>query len=323
VKILVTPTSFTRDKQSPAKDLLESCAAEIRYNPLGMPLTAGDLIPLLAGIDGYIAGLDYITAEVIAAAPSSLKVISRYGAGYDRVDITAAAKKGVVVTNTPGVNSQSVADLAFGLMLAAARKIPALDRRIRAGEWSRISGVELYQKTLGIIGLGEIGKAVANRAQGFAMNILACDPYLDKSYARSKQIREVSFEELITNSDIITLHIPLNEQTRIIIDERAISKLKPGAIIINTSRGGLIDEEAAYRGLISGQLGGMGVDVFETEPPAGSPLLTLDNVVATPHAGAHTAEAINNMGLLAVQNLIDVLSGRECKYVINPGAIGI
>ncbi len=319
MKILVTPTSFTGDKQSPARDLLTSFTTDIVYNPLGKPLSAGELIPLLDGADGYIAGLDYITAEVIAAAPAGLKVISRYGAGYDRVDISAATKRGIVVTNTPGVNSQAVADLAFGLMLAVARKIPVLDRKIRSGEWPRTTGVELYRKTLGIIGLGVIGKAMASRANGFSMNILAYDPYLDKSYAQNNGIRSVSLDELLAASDIVTLHLPLTEQTRNIIDERAIARMKPGAIIINTSRGGLVDEAAAYRGLASGKLGGMGVDVFETEPPAGSPLLTLDNVVATPHAGAHTVEAVNNMGLLAVQNLIDVLSGRGCKYIINPG----
>jgi len=317
MKILVTPTSFHRDKKSKAKDLLEQFADEIVYNPYGRPLNEDEIVHLLEGVDGYIAGLDYITARVIEQAPETLKVISRYGAGYDRVDVKAAAKKGIVVTNTPEVNSQSVAELAFGLMLCLARRIPALDGKVKAGEWPRMTGIELYKKTLGVVGLGAVGKRVAMMAKGFSMDILAYDPYIDRTFARDKGIKEATFEELIGNSDFISLHLPLNESTRNIIDEKAIEKMKQGAVIINTSRGGLIDEKAAYRALKSGKLGGLGLDAFEKEPPGESPLFELNNVVATPHAGAHTAEAIENMGMLAVRNLIDVLSGKECKHVVN------
>lgn len=317
VKVLVTPTSFTKDARTKATEMLEQFADEIIYSPYTRPLTATEIIPLLDGVDGYIAGLDDITAAVIEKAPASLKVISRYGAGYDRVDLDAAAQKGITVTNSPGVNSQAVADLTFGLMLAVARNIPALDRKVRNNEWPRFTGMELYQKTLGIIGLGEIGKNVAARAKGFAMNVIAYDPYIDPSYLAGNGIKGVPYDELIAGSDVITLHIPLNTHTKNMIDAASIAGMKPGTILINTARGGLIDEQAAYHALKTGKLGGLGLDAFASEPPRDSPLFELENVVATPHTGAHTTEAVTKMGLLSVQNLIDVLTGKKCNYILN------
>jgi len=321
MKILVTPTSFSKDKPSEAGRLLGEFADEIVYNPFGRPLAPEEILPLLEGADGYIAGLDHITAEVIQKAPSSLKAISRYGVGYERVDTEAAAAKGIIVTNTPGVNSESVADLAFGLMISAARKIPALDRKVKGGEWPRTTGIELYGKVLGIVGFGAIGRGVARRARGFSMNVLAYDPFLDREYAKNQEIRECSLEELIADSDFISLHLPLNEHTRNIIDRKALNMMKDGAVLINTSRGGLIDEQAAYEALKSGKLGGLGLDAFDKEPPGQSNLFEFENVVVTPHTGAHTAEAVKNMGILAVRNLIDVLSGRECPHIVNKNRI--
>ena len=317
MKILVTPTSFKKGKKSKANDLLESFADEIVYNPLERPLLAEEIIPLLAGVDGYIAGLDNISAEVIRKAPPSLKVISRYGVGYDRVDLNEASKKGITITNTPGVNSESVADLAFGLMLSVARQICVLNSKVKAGEWPRSNGTELYKKTMGIVGLGAVGKAVAKRAAGFSMEIIAYDPFMNMQYAKENNIRVCTLDEVIQNSDFISLHIPFSEETKNMINARTISFMKKGVILINTSRGGLIDEAAAYEALKNGKLGGLGLDAFSTEPPGGSPLFELDNVVATPHSGAHTTEAVNNMGILSVQNLMDVLSGKECKYIVN------
>ncbi len=317
MRILVTPTSFSANNQSRARDLLESFTGDIIYNPHGRPLTDNEIIPLLEGVDGYIAGLDYISSEVIEKAPASLKVISRYGVGYERVDIRAAAKRGITVTSTPGVNSESVADLAFGLMLSVARKISFFDKQVKAGEWPRATGIELYGKTIGIVGLGAIGKGIANRANGFSMNVLAYDPFLDSTYAAANKIRACTLDEVLGLSDIVSLHLPLNENTRNIINTETIAKMKKGAIIVNTARGGLIDEAAACEALRIGQLGGLGLDAFEKEPPGKSLLFAFENVVATPHAGAHTAEAVDNMGILAVRNLIDVLSGKECKNVIS------
>jgi len=317
MRILVTSTSFNKPENQQAKCMLEGFADEIVYNPYGRPLNEDEVVEMAAGCDGYIAGLDFITRKAIELLPPSLKVISRYGAGFDRVDLEAATKKGIVVTNTPGANSEAVADLAFGLLLSVARRIPALDKRVRQGEWPRSQGIEVFNKTIGIIGMGAIGKAVARRAKGFSMNIMAYDPYIDEDYAKKNDITVCKLDELLSKSDFISLHLPHTQSTHHIIDRRAIELLKRGAIIVNTARGGLIDEEAAYMALKEGKLGGLALDAFEIEPPEKSPLFELDNVVVTPHTGAHTAEAVNNMAVMAVKNLMDILEGKDCQFIVN------
>jgi len=196
MKILVTPTSFKPDKGGPALELLRSFSQDLVFNPQGKPLTEDELIPLLSGCKGFIAGLDFITRKVIENAPE-LKVISRYGVGVDRVDLEAAKEKGIVVCNTPGVNSSAVADLTFALLLSIARRVPLLDRKTREGEWLRSTGFELYGKTIGILGLGAVGKGVAKRASGFSMKIMAYDPFINREYAAANGIIVASFDELI------------------------------------------------------------------------------------------------------------------------------
>lgn len=308
MKILVTPTSFKTD--SPAMNKLRQFADEIVFNQKGKPLEAEELIPLLKDCDGYIAGLDYITAQVINSC-DKLKVISRYGAGTDRVDIQAAKEKGIVVCNTPGANAQAVADLTMGLIISVARKIPMLDQKTKAGQWLRSIGVEIYGKTIGILGLGTVGKCVAKRAQGFSMKILAYDPYLDKEYAVANEINETTLELLAEQSDVISLHLPLSDDTRYIVDSQLMRTMKPGVILINTARGGLIDEAAAFAMLQSGHIGGLGLDAYEKEPPSDSPLFGLDNVVTTPHTASHTYEATVNMANMSVDNLICVLQEQK------------
>jgi D-3-phosphoglycerate dehydrogenase len=317
MKVLVTPTSMNREDPGRALKRLLRFADEVVFNPLGKPLAGEELISLLSGCDAYIAGLDYISREIIESC-GSLKVISRYGAGFDRVDIAAAKARNIPVCNTPGVNAQAVADLAMGLLLCAARRIPMLDRKTREGGWVRSTGMELYGKTIGLLGLGAVGKGVARRARGFSMEVMACDPFIDKKYAEENHILISDFDSLVRKSDIVSLHIPLSAETRHIINRDVMESMKEGAIIINTARGGLIDERAAFEFLMSGRLGGLGLDVFEEEPPEASPLFGLDNVVVTPHTGAHTREAAAAMAELAVQNLIDILGGRPCPYIINP-----
>ena len=316
MKILVTPTSLQPDKKSKALDNLRAFSDDIVFNHLGRPLTEDELIPLLKDCDGYLAGLDNVTEKVINSC-NHLKVISRYGAGYDRVDIEAAKRKGIVVTNTPGVNAEAVGELAISMALALARKITYLNTETKSGKWIRSTGMELTGKTIGIMGLGAIGKVVARSAKGFNMNVIAYDPFIDLNYCSDHNIRSVTFEEILEQSDIISLHLPLNENTKHLIGEDAIAKMKNTAILINTSRGGIIDEDAAYEALKAGRLGGVGLDAFEVEPPKNSPLFELDNVVLTPHTGAHTQEAVTNMANAAVKNLIDVLSGKECKSIVN------
>ena len=315
MKILVTPTSFKPDTENPAMNKLRAFADSLVFNPFGKPLSEDELIPLIRDCDGCVAGLDSYTAKVIENAPK-LKVISRYGAGIDRVDLAAAKAKNIVVCNTPGANSQAVADLAFALLLAVARKVPALDKKTREGLWPRSTGIELYEKTIGILGLGSIGKAVAKRASGFSMKVLAYDPYIDREYAESNDIIPMSFENVTQEADFLSLHLPLIDGTKHIISESVMRSMKKGAIIVNTSRGGLIDETAAYELLASGHLGGLGLDVYEVEPPQRTPIFELDNVVLTPHTAAHTVEATAAMADMAVQNLIDILCTGACRYTV-------
>ncbi len=314
MKVLVTPTSFLKNPQ--AKAMVEAFADEVVYNPQTRPLEAEEILSLLDGVDGYIAGLDYITADVIRQAPASLKVISRYGAGVDRVDLEAAKAKGIRVTNTPGTNAVAVCELAFGLMLSLARSIPRLDTAVKKGEWPRNDGMELAGKTLGIVGFGAIGKNLALRARAFGMRVIAYDPYFDAAFAAKHDVEQTTLDEAIQNADVLSLHVPLTKETKYMIGEQAIARMKQGAFIINTARGGLVDESAAAVAIKSGKLGGIGLDAYEVEPVTDSPLLGLDHVVMTPHTGAHTNEAIAGMGIMAAQNLIDILQGKDCKYTI-------
>jgi len=317
MKILVTPTSFGKSAQMAPKDKLLDFADEIVYNPHSRPLTEEELIPLLDGCDGYLAGLDFITGKVLEST-KKLRVISRYGIGCDRVDLDAAKKHGIYVTNTPGANADAVADLTLGFMLSLARAIPMLDRATKQGEWKRRTGIELGGKTLGLLGFGMIGKQTARRAVAFGMEVIAYDPYFDEDYAKKLGVVSGTAEQVIVESDFISLHLPLMETTKNIINKDSIEQMRPGAFVINTARGGLIDEVALYNALESGHLGGAALDAYESEPPdATLPLYQLQNVVTTPHTGAHTKEASLNMATMAVDNLIEVLETGNCKYIVN------
>ncbi|MDR0841311.1 MAG: phosphoglycerate dehydrogenase [Christensenellaceae bacterium] len=319
MKILVTPTSIKKDDDTPGLLRLRGFADELVFNPFGRPLTEDELIPLLQGCDGYIAGLDQISEKVLSACPS-LRVISRYGTGMDRVDLKAAALHAIAVTNTPGANAQAVAELAFGLILSLARAIPRLHQSTKEGNWERHQGMELGGKTIGILGLGAIGKRLAKCCMGFGMAVVAYDPFIDRAFCEREGIQIETMQGLLQKADIISIHLPLNDETKNLINADTIGLLKDGALLINASRGGIVEEAAVFNALKTGKLGGLGLDAFETEPPSASPLLQLPNVVATPHTGAHTKEAVLKMQEMAVDNLIAVLSGEDCPYRIQ--AIG-
>jgi Phosphoglycerate dehydrogenase and related dehydrogenases len=304
------------DKSSKALEELRAFSNDLVFNTTGRPLTEDELLPLLQDCDGYLAGLDFVTEKVLNSC-KHLKVISRYGAGYDRVDIDTAKALSIPVANTPGVNAEAVGELAFGLILSAARKIPYLHTSLCEGGWIRSTGMELKGKTIGIMGLGAIGKVVARCAKGFEMTVMAYDPYINEEYCSNNGIKVCSFYEILEQADVISLHLPLIDSTKHLIDASALARMKPAAILVNTSRGGIIDEVAAYDALKNGRLGGLALDAFEIEPPTESPLFTLHNVVATPHTGAHTAEAVENMANMSVKNLIDILSGNSCPYIVN------
>lgn len=316
MKAFVSTTSFLKPQNAQAKALLESYFDEVRYNDLGIPLKGEQILERLQGCDAYIAGVDYITADVIEKMPVSVKVISRYGVGIDRIDLAAAKKRGIVVTNTPGANSTAVCELAFALMLCAARNITKLHEAVTEGQWPRNEGIELAGKTLGIVGMGAIGKRLAIRAKAFEMNVIAYDPYFDEAFAAEHGVVRAELDELLKTADVVSLHVPLNESTYHIIDAGRIKEMKRGAIVINTARGGLIDEAAAAEAIKSGALGGLGLDAFEQEPLVDSPLKGLPNVTFTPHTGAHTGEAVANMGMMSVKNAIAVLNGEACRCIV-------
>jgi D-3-phosphoglycerate dehydrogenase len=312
-RLLVTPTSYGKN-DARLKTELEALVGEVIYNPTGKPLTSAEVAGLLPGIDGYIAGLDVIDADALKTA-DKLKVIARYGVGFDNVDLDAAKNKNIVVTNTPGANSVSVAELALGLILALARQIPEAVDAVHQGKWPRYSGVSLEGKTIGILGLGAIGKQLARRLAGFDCKILAFDPYADKQFALDNQITLAEMDQVIARADFVSLHLPLLPDTRGIVDEASLSKMKKGSYLVNTSRGEAINEEALLMALQSGHLKGAGLDAFIVEPPdPNNPLLALPNVIATPHLGAQTDGATSNMGWLAMKDCLAVLKDEKPLY---------
>jgi len=259
-----------------------------------------------------------VTADIIKAS-QKLKVIGRAGVGLDNVDCDAASKKGIIVMNTPGGNTISAAEHTISLILALSRNIPQANASMKNGEWNRkkFMGVELYEKTLGVIGLGRIGAEVTKRALSFGMKVIAYDPYLTISKAKQLEIELVSLKELFASSDYITVHTPLTPDTKHIISDKQIKQMKEGVRIINTARGGILDENALLKGIKSGKIAGVALDVYEKEPPIGNPLLECDNVISTPHLGASTKEAQVNVAVEIGKQIADALLGRGVRNAVN------
>jgi D-3-phosphoglycerate dehydrogenase len=260
-----------------------------------------------------------ITAAVFAAAPL-LKVVGRAGVGVDNVDVEAATQHGVVVMNTPAGNTIATAELTFTHLLCGARPVPQAAASMRAGQWDRksFSGIELFRKTLGIVGLGRIGGEVAKRAQAFGMRVLAFDPYLAPSRAKAMQVEGVTLDELLRQSDYITVHMPLTDNTKYMIDEAALAKCRKGVRLFNCARGGIIKEAALLAALKSGHVAAAGLDVFEDEPLAkDSEFRSLPNVTLTPHLGASTAEAQESVGIEIAEQIADVLNGGIIRNAVN------
>jgi len=260
-----------------------------------------------------------ITAELIAAAPL-LKVVGRAGVGVDNVDVEAATERGVIVMNTPSGNTIATAELTFTHLLCGARPVPQAAASMKTGQWERknFSGSELFRKTLGIVGVGRIGGEVAKRAQAFGMRVVAYDPFLAPSRAKAMQIEAVTLDELLAQSDYITVHIPLTDDTRYLIDEAALAKCRPGVRLFNCARGGIIKETALIAALKSGRVAAAGLDVFEDEPlAADSELRKLPTVTLTPHLGASTAEAQDAVGVEIAEQIADVLRGGVIRNAVN------
>lgn len=309
-RLLVTPTSYAKHDPRLKTDL-ESVVAEVIYNPTDRPLRSSEVARLLPGIDGYIAGLDTIDRVALQSA-DRLKVIARYGTGVDNVDLEAARKKGIIVTNTPGANAVSVAELALALILALARQIPEAAAAIHEGKWPRLAGTSLEGKSVGIIGLGAIGKQLARRLEGFDCRIVAYDPKGDTGFARLHHVELQALDDVLGQADFVSLNLPLTPETRGIVNSEFLAAMKPGAYLVNTARGEVVDENALFEALRSGHLRGAALDAFSGEPPdPNHPLLSLRQVIATPHLGAQTDGATNNMGWMALRDCLAVLRGDE------------
>ncbi len=265
-----------------------------------------------------------VTAAVLEAA-KNLKVVGRAGVGVDNVDVEAATRRGVIVMNTPGGNTISTAEHAFSLLVSIARSIPQADASVKAGKWDRkkFEGVELYNKTLGVLGMGRIGTEIARRAMAFGMRVVAYDPYLSASKARTLQVELIdTIDELLPRCDFITMHMPLTAETTHMLDARRLALTKKGVRIVNCARGGLIDETALGEALASGQVAAAALDVFETEPPpADFPLRGQSNIVFTPHLGASTAEAQENVGIEIAQAIKAALLDGEIRNAVNVPSI--
>jgi D-3-phosphoglycerate dehydrogenase len=314
-KLLVTPTSYGKNDPR-LRTELENLAGEVVYNPTGKPLSAREVAELLNGVDGYIAGLDEINETALQNA-DRLKVISRYGVGVDNVDLNITRQKGITVTNTPGANSVSVAELALGLILSLARQIPDAAQAVHQGKWPRLAGLSLEGKTVGILGLGAIGKQLARRLSGFDCRILAYDPFVDAEVAKSLNVEMMEMDQVVSSADFLSLHMPLMPETKNLVNADFLSGMKKGSFIINTSRGEVVDEIALYESLKSGHLRGAALDAFSVEPPdPANPLLNLPQVIATPHLGAQTDGATSNMGWLAMNDCLAVLRGENPKYKV-------
>ncbi len=314
-RVLVTPTSYARHDPR-LKSELAAAVGEVIYNPTTRPLTSAELRALLPGCHGFIAGLDTIDRVALEAA-DCLQVIARYGVGVEKVDLDAARAKGIRVTNTPGANSTSVAELTLGLLIALARQLPTAAQATKAGDWPRLAGVTLEGKTVGLLGLGSIGKQVARRVRAFDCAVIAYDPLPDETFACEHGVELLPQAEVVRRADFLSLHLPVLPETRCLINTGLLAQMKPGSFLINTSRGELIDEAALLDALTGGHLAGAALDCFSTEPPGmANPLLALPQVIATPHMGAHTDGATSAMGWMALRDCLAVLRGEEPTYPV-------
>lgn len=308
--VLITARYFAVDPEP--LELLRRNGCDLTHTEIDW--TVGDAnvsqaraIELLHDADGAIISSMPITEGVLAQAPR-LKVIALRGVGYDSVDVAAATARGIPVAVAPGF-TDSVADYVFGLLLAIARQVAQADRLVRERRWEVLVSSNIAGKTLGIIGLGRIGKAVARRARGFDMPVLAADVVRDESFAASHNVRYVTLEELLEQADIVSINAPLQGDTRHLIDASALASMKPTAFLVNTARGDLVDEAALAEALQAGRLAGAGLDVFHDEPLLNSPLRGLDNVVLSPHLAAYSREGLCETGVLAARAVLAVLAG--------------
>lgn len=315
-EVLLLSRKF-RDNLDFAAEFLEARDCFVSTKPISYPADQDQLCELASTAEGIITGLEHISPRVMAAAPN-LKVVSAGGVGYDHIDVDEANKRGITVAICAGCNNHAVSELAFGMMLNLARQIRSADIAMRGDDaWGRFSGGELWGKTLGVIGVGRVGKATALLGRAFGMRVLINDVDWNITFANEHGFSYVPLDKLLRESDFISLHCPLTTVTRGLIDEDAIDKMKETAILINTSRGPVVKQEALVNALATKRIAGAGLDVFEVEPHPDNPYTEFDNVILTPHIGGSTAEAFDRAMYLAMVNVSNVLNGLPAHCPVN------
>ncbi len=298
---------------------LRAAGFGLRFGSGRRATPVAEVVASLEGCTAVIAGQEPYNAEVLDACPA-LGLIVRYGVGFDAVDVAAASERGVLVATIPGTNDWGVADHAFGLMLDLAHRISSHDRALRRGEWKVRRGVDVWKATLGIVGLGRIGRGVALRGLGFHMPVISYEPYPVMEFVEEHGVELVSMEEVFARADFITLHLPSMPETEKVVDANLLARMKPTAFLINTARGNLVDEDALYEALVSGRIAGAGVDAWTTEPMVDRRWAELDNVVMTPHSGPSTYGVWVASGQMAVDIVLKVLAGERVEQLLNPQA---
>ncbi|MBP3955083.1 phosphoglycerate dehydrogenase [Gemmata sp. G18] len=323
-RVLVAPAPL-REIEFTYGPILRGAGYTIEYPPRDNVLTeqqmsVAELLAQLPGCVASLAGSEPYTREVIAAAAGAgLKVIARAGVGYDAVDLQAATDHGVAVCYAPGTNQDAVAEHAFMLMLALSRKLREQDTEIRAGLWPRRAVGNLRGQTLGIVGLGRIGKAVAKRAVPFDLNVIATEIEPDHAFAAAHNVKLVPLEELLKQSDIVTLHVPKTPLTKNLINRETLALMKPTAFVLNTSRGGVVHEKDLYEALVANKIAGAGLDVYEVEPPKTNPLFGLDNIILTAHTAGVDQQSRQDMARLPANAIVKLLAGEwPADWIVNP-----
>jgi len=319
---LVGSRSFG-DVVSVGPEILTRGGFEVRgIAPKERPLDASKMASIVAreGPDVIICGAEPVTANVLRAS-KRLRMVMKHGVGVDNIDLDAATSLGIPVANAPGTNTAAVADLAVATMLALIRRLCEATHATRTGRWDRFVGHELGEMTVGVVGTGRIGAQVIKRLRGFGPQILAYDVVQDSRLVAEHRVKYVSFERLLRESDIITLHVPLVEQTKKMFGRHEFQQMKKTAYLINAARGGLVDEEALHEYLETHKTAAAALDVFSTEPPRESPLLKLDNVLATPHIAAYTTEAMERMDRMCAETILNTFSGKSPPNILNPSTL--
>jgi D-3-phosphoglycerate dehydrogenase len=316
-KVLITPATLA-GVDAPYLPLLREAGFDVAFPAKRRQLTEDELLRELKGASAAMAGSEPYTRRVIESTPN-LRVIARAGVGYDAVDLVAATERGIAVTITPGANQESVAEHTFAILLAVAKSLVTQHNAIKAGQWPREASVPLRGRTLGLAGLGRIGKAVAGRAVNFRMRILAYEPYPDQEFIKRHGVELVPFEQLLKESDFLSLHVPMGPESKHLINRRTLALMKPTAILINTARGGLVCEADLLEALKSGRIAGAALDVFEQEPPGKNPLFELDNVVLTAHTAGVDLQSRDDMAYAAARAIVRLSRGEwPAEQVVNP-----